>query len=156
MTMHLVRGMTTLNTRKKKSTKMTAGKLERLQKEHREHNKHMKRLGCHNNLMTFDEFVDYVHGNYKPKKVAKTEGTNFDWNANSGYRRSSPTDNAPSHISSASFAPATKKEAMQYTGERKLVGIAMMHKSNLVPVFADDDDKTGQKQATEIAQMRRN
>ena len=25
---------------------------------------------------------------------------------------------------------ATKKEAMQYTGERKLVGIAMMHKSN--------------------------
>ena len=25
---------------------------------------------------------------------------------------------------------ATRKEAMQYTGERKLVGIAMMHKSN--------------------------
>jgi hypothetical protein len=26
----------------------------------------------------------------------------------------------------------------------------------MVPVFADDDDKTGSKQATEIAQMRRN
>ena len=44
---------------------------------------------------------------------------------------------------------------MQYTGERKLVGIAMMHKSTQLP-FADEDDKTGSKQATEIAQMRRN
>ena len=44
---------------------------------------------------------------------------------------------------------ATKKEAMQYTGERKLVGTSMMHKSNRT-VFADDDDKTGRKQATEI------
>ena len=152
MTMHLVRGMTTLNTRKKKSTKMTAGKLERLQKEHREHNKHMKRLGCHINMMTFDEYVDYVHGNYKPK--TKLTATNFEWNASGQYRRE--TENVPSHDSQFSFAPATKKEPMQYTGERKLVGIAMMHKSNLVPVFADDDDKTGQKQATEIAQMRRN
>ena len=50
----------------------------------------------------------------------------------------------------------TQKEQMTYSGERKLVGIAMMHKSNLVPVFADDDDKSGSKQATEIAQMRRN
>ena len=54
-----------------------------------------------------------------------------------------------------SFA-STKKETMHYTGERKLVGIAMMHKSNSSPVFADDDDKTDPKQATEIAQMRRN
>jgi hypothetical protein len=30
-----------------------------------------------------------------------------------------------------------------------------MHKSNMVPIFADDDDKTGSKQATEIATMRR-
>jgi len=45
---------------------------------------------------------------------------------------------------------------LKYTGERRLVGIATMHKSNMVPVFADDDDKNGSKQATEIAQMRRN
>ena len=62
----------------------------------------------------------------------------------------------PSLSSASSIGTATKKPSMQYTGERKLVGIAMMHKSNLVPVFADEDDKTGQKQATEIAQMRRN
>ena len=150
--MHLVRGMTSLNTKKKrKSQKMTAGKLERLQKQHREHNKHMKQLGCHNNVMTFQEYCDYVSGNYKSKfkpSVIKT-----DWEQE-GYTRK--TEPVPSHNSKHSFAPATKRESMQYTGERKLVGIAMMHKSNLVPVFADDDDKTGQKQATEIAQMRRN
>ena len=50
----------------------------------------------------------------------------------------------------------TQKQQMVYSGERKLVGIAMMHKSNLVPVYADADDKSGSKQATEIAQMRRN
>jgi hypothetical protein len=70
------------------------------------------------------------------------------------YRRESP--NVPSSNSKHGFGTATKKPSMQYTGDRKLIGIAMMHKSNLVPVFADEDDKTGQKQATEIAQMRRN
>ena len=59
-------------------------------------------------------------------------------------------------MSEKSFAPCTRKEPLQYTGERKLIGIATMHKSNMVPVFADDDDKTGSKQATEIATMRRN
>jgi len=152
MTMHLARGLTTLNTRKKKPSKMTAGKLERLQKEHKDHNKHMRRIGCHGNVMSFSDYVDYVQGNYKPKNRNTTEKSYQPIDEN--YRRAS--NNIPSRISKDSFAPATKKEAMQYTGERKLVGIAMMHKSNLVPVFADDDDKTGQKQATEIAQMRRN
>jgi|TARA_B100001094_G_scaffold54720_1_gene50286 hypothetical protein len=152
MTMSLVRGMTTLNTKKRKASKMTAGKLERLQKQHKEHNKHMKQLGCHNNLMTFDEYVDYVSGNYKPK--AKPSAVTTPWHFSGANIRE--TQHVPSLASKESFTPATKKEPMQYTGERKLVGIAMMHKSNLVPVFADDDDKTGSKQATEIAQMRRN
>ena len=151
MTMSLVRGMTTLNTKKRKASKMTKGKLERLQKQHKEHNKHMKQLGCHNNIMTFPEYLDYVSGNYTSKHKPSVVKT--DWQQE-GYSRK--TEPVPSHNSEHSFAPATKKESMQYTGERKLVGIAMMHKSNLVPVFADEDDKTGSKQATEIAQMRRN
>ena len=148
--MSLVRGMTTLNTKKRKASKMTAGKLERLQKQHKEHNKHMKQLGCHNNLMTFQEYCDYVSGNYKPKTTTKSKPWTYDGPA---VRK---TEHVPSLSSKESFAPATRKESMQYTGERKLVGIAMMHKINLVPVFADDDDKNGSKQATEIAQMRRN
>lgn len=42
-----------------------------------------------------------------------------------------------------------KAEPQQYSGERKLLGIAIMHKSNLVPVF---DKET----AEEISKMRRN
>jgi hypothetical protein len=43
-----------------------------------------------------------------------------------------------------------KKENLQYTGERKLVGIATMHKSNAVPIFEDDKEH-----AIDIARMRR-
>ena len=43
-----------------------------------------------------------------------------------------------------------KKEPMQYTGDRKLIGIATMHKSNAVPIFADD-----KQHAIDIARMRR-
>ena len=43
-----------------------------------------------------------------------------------------------------------RKEPMQYTGDRKLVGIATMHKSNAVPIFEDDKEH-----AKDIARMRR-
>jgi hypothetical protein len=43
------------------------------------------------------------------------------------------------------------KEPMVYSGERQLLGIATMHKSNMVPVFADKKED-----AKDIAQMRRN
>jgi|TARA_Y100000287_G_scaffold161173_1_gene140453 hypothetical protein len=147
MTMHLERGLTTLNTTKrKKKQKSDAFYVDGW----REHNKFLKRMKL--DKMSLEEYIDYVQGKYKPK--SKPSASNFEWNASGGYRKEQK--HIPSRISKHSFAPATKKETMQYTGERKLVGIAMMHKSNLVPVFADDDDKTGSKQATEIAQMRRN
>lgn len=49
-----------------------------------------------------------------------------------------------------------KQEPIFYSGERKLIGIATMHKSNQVPVFADDDDVSGRKAATEITLMKGN
>lgn len=42
----------------------------------------------------------------------------------------------------------SKKETKEYSGKRKLLGIATMHKSNMVPVFSKED-------AEEIARMRR-
>ena len=45
----------------------------------------------------------------------------------------------------------TAKERNVYSGERKLLGIATMHKSNMVPVFADKAED-----AKDIAAMRRN
>lgn len=53
-----------------------------------------------------------------------------------------------SHNPTGAITP--KKEPMQYTGERKLLGIAAMHKSNLVPVFEDD-----KQYAKDLARMRR-
>ena len=49
-----------------------------------------------------------------------------------------------------------KQEPIFYSGKRKLIGIATMHKSNQVPVFADDDDVSGRKAATEITLMKGN
>ena len=145
--MSLVRGMTSLNTKKAKATKMTAGRLEKLQKDHREHNKHMKRIHAHTNVMTFDEYVEYVSGNFKAKTTTKSK----EWKYELTVR---DTKHYPSVGNGVGVGLV--KEPLQYTGERRLVGIATMHKSNMVPVFADDDDKDGSKQATEIAQMRRN
>ena len=153
MTMHLERGLTTLNTRIKKK-KPTKAKLAQWKEQHRLHNKQMKKLGMHNHMMNFDEYVKYIHGELKMKTepVVRTP-----WHhTESTYRRETATDRISSYVSKGGFEPCTKKEPMQYTGERRLVGIATMHKSNMVPVFADDDDKTGKKQATELAQMRRN
>ena len=46
---------------------------------------------------------------------------------------------------------APQKERKVYSGERQLLGIATMHKSNMVPVFADKKED-----AKDIAEMRRN
>lgn len=155
MTMHLARGLTTLNTNKRKSKiKYTKSNLEKWTVEMRKHNKQMRRVHCHHMQMTLDDYIDYIHGRYKRKTKDVTIET--PWHGGGIYRRETELDKAPSLKTDKSFSACTKKEPMHYTGERRLVGIAMMHKSNLVPVFADDDDKTGSKQATEIAQMRRN
>ena len=153
MTMHLARGLSTLNTKIKKK-KPTKAKLAQWQEQHKIHNKEMKRLGMKHHMLSFQDYIKYIHGELKTniEPVAKTPWHQI--GTIPAYRRQ--TDNIPSLVTKDSFASCTKKEPMQYTGERKLVGIAMMHKSNLVPVFADDDDKNGSKQATEIAQMRRN
>ena len=41
-----------------------------------------------------------------------------------------------------------KKQEFTYSGERKLIGIGLLHKSNLVPVWDEQDAK-------EISKMRR-
>lgn len=57
----------------------------------------------------------------------------------------------PSLVTDTSGCLTPRQEPMVYSGERKLLGIATMHKSNMVPVFAEDKDY-----AKDIARMRRN
>ena len=152
MTMHLARGLTTINTKQRKKKPLTQSQIEKYTIQWRQHNKLMRKKGMHDlQYKTVEDYIAYVRGEYKPKSKLDAfipyQPT---------YTNHRQTPNYPSLSNSIPTGGGTKKESMQYTGERKLVGIAMMHKSNLVPVFADEDDKDGSKQATEIAQMRRN
>ena len=46
--------------------------------------------------------------------------------------------------------PTPRRENPKYSGKRKLIGIGVMHKSNLVPVFEED-----KQYAKDLARMRR-
>jgi len=59
----------------------------------------------------------------------------------------------PSWESDATGCLTPKQEPMVYTGERKLLGIATMHKSNMVPVF--EEENGGRQFAKDLARMRR-
>tara|TARA_B100001287_G_scaffold273715_1_gene277680 strand:+ start:6903 stop:7277 length:375 start_codon:yes stop_codon:yes gene_type:complete len=124
--MHLVRGMTTLNFKKRKTKNKSKKQLEANAK----HDKWLRKMNAH------------------PEQIA----ANKEKNANvpirsipdySSNRNTIPTSDV---IPGGSTAPA---ERQVYSGERRLLGVAIMHKSNLVPVFDSEDAK-------EIARMRRN
>ena len=61
------------------------------------------------------------------------------------YSSDRPTIPTSDVIPGGSTAP---KERLVYSGERRLLGVATMHKSNMVPVFDSKDAK-------DIAKMRR-
>ena len=140
MTMHLVKGMSSLNTRKRKQ-KATKAQIALWTPEWRADNKWRKRMGMP--TQTFDEYVEYRLGKaeklsreFVPLEVKSTQGSLDE------HRKKYPSKEM-------SGAPAVRQEPKVYSGERKLLGIATLHKSNMVPVF----DK---ESAIDIARMRRN
>lgn len=109
---------------------------DRFMQDMREYNKQMKRFGL--KPKTLDEYILYRKGKAggKPKLIKDPFKATT-------YIRPSPV--VPSAgMTSGSCA---KKPEMVYTGD-KLMGIATMHKSNMVPVFKAED-------AVEISKMRR-
>ena len=64
------------------------------------------------------------------------------------YERNDPTREIKSV--EPTWAPCSRPPDRKYSGERQLIGIATMHKSNMVPVFADNKEV-----AVDIARMRR-
>ena len=57
------------------------------------------------------------------------------------------TARIPSRDTGHTGAVNTGRKTLYYTGD-KMLGVATMHKSNLVPIFSDDN-------AVEVSQMRR-
>ena len=89
------------------------------------------------------------------QKYLKKMGIGSRSSVGSEQRSSKPwvTGSSPVESTSKSSLPSynssmAKKEEKVYTGT-EIIGIAQMHKSNAVPV-------RGKKQATEVAEMRRN
>ena len=111
---------------------------DKFMQEFNEYNKLMKRLGS--KTKTLEQYKLYRSGKLrrgrgKPPPKSPMEATT--------YRREAPK--YPSGDGIGVNIP--KKEEKKYTGN-KLMGIATMHKSNMVPVFKQED-------AEEIARMRR-
>lgn len=140
----MIQGINSIPRRKAKKPKMTKSNLQRWAQEMQQFNKYAKQIG--DQPLSLDQYIDYVHGKGLPKKPRKFEASTGSTNSN--YRE---TTVYPSRGDGVGVA--AKKDTQQYTGERKLMGIATMHKSNLVPVFEEDD---GSKQyAKDLARMRR-
>ena len=139
MTMHLVKGMSSLNTRKSK-TKVTKSQRVQWEVDWRADTKWKRRQNLP--VMTFEEYAAYRSGKVKKEKpVFQPLTTNNTSTTLEDHRKLYPSQEMSSHI-------PVKKESPVYSGERKLLGIATMHKSNMVPVFSAEE-------AVDLARMRR-
>ena len=147
MTMHLVGPyMTTTNYKQRKKKQLSQKRIEELQIEWRQYNKRMRKSNMHSlQYETFEDYLAYISGN--PPKRKKEEKEFKPYAPSKSHVRH--TESYPSLQTSNTIPGAcTKRETPKYTGDL-IVGIATMHKSNLVPVMR------GTKQAEEIAKMRR-
>ena len=127
MSMHLVGPwMTTTNYKKRKQKGRTKRDIE----AQKYHDKWLRKMGAH------------------PDQITESKKTNAGSSILSvpDYRSSGNSVPTSDVIPGGSTAP---QERQIYSGERRLLGVATMHKSNMVPVFDRDDAK-------DIAQMRRN
>ena len=126
MSMHLVGPyMTTTSYKKRKAKKKTQKQIE----ADARHEKWLRKMNAH------------------PEQIARNKEKNANISILSVPNYSSSGNSIPTSdvIPGGSTAPA---ERQIYSGERRLLGVATMHKSNMVPVFDSQDAK-------DIAKMRR-
>ena len=126
MSMHLVGPyMTTTSYKKRKAKKKTQKQIE----ADARHEKWLRKMNAH------------------PEQIARNKEKNANISILSVPNYSSSGNSIPTSdvIPGGSTAPA---ERQIYSGERRLLGVATMHKSNMVPVFDSKDAK-------DIAKMRR-
>ena len=141
MSMHMIHGVQVHGNTKKKSKKLD---MKAVEMQWRSYNKDMRRKNMHSlQFKTLQNYVDYITGNMpKIKKEFVEYAPTKPYVSNTKeYRSLQTSDTIP--------GACARKEIPTYTGDL-IVGIATMHKSNLVPVMR------GTSQAKDIAQMRRN
>ena len=129
MTMHLERGLTTLNTRKRKTKIDSSAYLA----EFHEHNKQARRDNLPQlQFATLDQYVEYRTGS--GRKVAKDFKPMQSKVLPTRFIRETPQHKSLGGISGST----AKASSRAYSGDY-MIGIATLHKSNLVPVGREDD-----------------
>jgi hypothetical protein len=143
--MHLIKGVQVHGNSLRKKKKLTDNQLKKLEVDWRQYNKNMRRQHMHDlQFQDFNDYVSYTRGEYKPK--AKKEITTYaPPKQNVRDTKSYPSLKTSDAIPTGSTA---RKESQQYTGDL-IIGIGVMHKSNLVPIMR------GTEEAKDIASMRR-
>lgn len=126
MTMHLVRGMSSLNTRKRKQKGITQADRD----AQAAHDKWLREQGLHR-----DQLKKELPHDAKGRRLGVYEMPNY------------KSDIVTPTLSNGVGNGFARKQNV-YTGD-EIVGIGVMHKSNAVPIRKDS------KAAEEIARMRR-
>jgi len=146
MTMHLMRGITTTRTTKRE-VKLTKAQQAELERDWRDRNQRLKQMGLPKE--SYEQFLEWVYG--KGKKENKASSKTQQHKKTDERNIKSPTrdqqDWANAKSIQTSMGACTKKPSPTYTGT-EVVGIAVMHKSCLQPVFS-------QEEAEQSAHMRR-
>jgi hypothetical protein len=135
----------TTNTRKRKQKKKSASVLE----AERQHAKFLKKMGLGGRSSVGRAGALQASGQrFDPARLHQSRSL-----AQSGSASALGAEGRKfKSCNSDQFYNTTmsKPEPNVYSGERKLIGIATMHKSNSVPIFEDNKEL-----AIEIARMRR-
>jgi hypothetical protein len=134
----------TTNSLKTRKVKLRTNTPE-FQQQFRDHNDQMRRARMP--IKTLEEYCNYRLGKSSKRRLKAVKSP---LEATSLWRES------PQVPSEDGYLKLSKQEVEQCLGQRQeneytganLIGIAVMHKSNLVPVFRKDD-------AVEISRMRR-
>ena len=142
MTMHIIKGVYTTSKKPKKKKKAEKVSFSAMELEWRKYNKEMRKTHCHN--LQFATLKDYIE--YRSSKSKKFTKEFKEYVPEKTFeRKQQKYASIPPTATDISFS---KPERPEYTGDY-IVGIATMHKSNLVPVGRDDNPK-------DYATMRRN
>ena len=157
MSMHLEGPWLSTTSTKKRKEKITKSQREELEGNWRDRNQRLKQMGLPKE--TFEQFLEWVYGRGKKKKKEKDIKT-IRTQTNAMLRKSqssmAPTfgskkqeknENDKTDHGPIEPTACSKKPSPTYTGT-KVLGIAVLHKSCLQPVFS-------QEEAIDIAKMRR-
>lgn len=142
MSMHLVKGLTTLQTgRRRKNKKVNLPDQQQLIRDCNAYNKQLRRSHRHDEQLTLEQYIDRLRGNNV--KIKKEKPFVPYQTKHEPYRRETPHVPSLGHGVGNGYA----KIPIKYTGTL-IKGIAQTHKSNAVPVI-------NQEEIIDIRHMRR-